>query len=78
MCADPQRLRRVCSAYPRHTVVEAVGVALRATIADARARQDLASLVTSWLMDQNEGMEPPPLAPEVVVMIERELRARAH
>ena len=40
--------------------------------------QHFASLVTSWLIDIDETIEPPPLAPTTVAMIGREPRARAH
>jgi hypothetical protein len=77
MKGDIQALRDACRGYERVSVIKAASIALGSVIADAEEREELASILATWLDNEEPAMaEPPPLQPSVINAIRRELRAR--
>jgi hypothetical protein len=77
MKSDIQALGDSCRGYERADVIKAASVALGSVISDAEEREELASILATWLDDEEPAIaEPPPLPLSVINAIRRELRAR--
>jgi len=72
------RLRELCVGYPRTAIVDAVDVALGDSVPDSNERQALASLLATWLSDEEGTEDPPPMDAAFVENVGHALRARAH
>jgi hypothetical protein len=56
----------------------AVCRALETSLADTRERNELAALVTAWLVDDRPTTDPPPLSSSQLRLVSEELRRRLH
>ena len=71
------RLRALCRAYSRQSVLEAVEFALRNHILDPSEQRDLSAVITAALRDEDL-VEAPPLSSDVEALIENRLKTAAN
>jgi hypothetical protein len=71
-------LREACRGYPRQTITNAIEKGLEDLIRHGEERQSLAAVIAAWVIDEEFGSELPPISPEIVERVCRELSARSH
>lgn len=71
-------LRASCSGHRRPTVQAAVNAALGNEAHEDREVDELASLVTSWLLDEQPSDDPPPLMHQELIRIAAALNRQTH